>query len=83
MVYRLLIAVASLFAEHRFQGVWTSVVVGHRLRCSVACGICVDQGSDPCPPTMADGFLSTLPPGKSSSQVFGVASEIEKPTQTS
>ena len=33
-------------------------------------------------PTLADGFLSTLSPGKSTSQVFG-KQVTEKPTQTS
>ena len=56
----LLIAVASLFEGHRLQGaqasvfvsprVWNtgSVVVVHRLSCSMVCGILLDQGSDPC-----------------------------------
>ena len=43
----LLIAVASL-VEHRLQGTQTSVVVAHRLGCSVACGIFLDQGLNPC-----------------------------------
>ena len=30
-VHRLLIVVASLVAEHGFQGVWTSAVVSHGL----------------------------------------------------
>ena len=33
----------------RALGVWASVVVAHGLRCSVACGIFPDQGSNPCP----------------------------------
>ena len=33
------------------RGLWSagSVVVAHRLRCSAACGIFPDQGSNPCP----------------------------------
>ena len=80
VVHWLLIAVASLVAEHglqacRLQQLWCmgsvvvarglqnigsvvvahrlqsagSVVVGHRLSCSAACGIFLDQGSNPCP----------------------------------
>ena len=46
----LLTAMTSLVAEHRLQGVWTSVVVVHGLSCSEACGIFLDQGSNPYPP---------------------------------
>ena len=35
----LLFAVASLAAEHRFEGMWAPVVVAHRLSCSAARGI--------------------------------------------
>ena len=58
----LLTAVISLVVEHGPQacrlpqlqntGPWVlgqSVVVAHRLSCSVACGIFLDQGSNPCP----------------------------------
>ena len=47
VVHGLLIAVASLFAEHRL---WNdgSVVVAHGLSCSEACGIFPDQGWNPC-----------------------------------
>ena len=64
----LLIAVASLVAEHRLQVYELqqlrhtgsvvvahrlqstgSVVVAHGLSCSAACGIFLDQGSNPCP----------------------------------
>ena len=67
-VCRLLIAVASLVAEHGLQArglqqSWHvssvvvahglqsagSVVVAHRLSCSMACGIFPDQGLNPCP----------------------------------
>ena len=48
-VRRLLIAVASLVAEHRLQGGKASVVVAHRLSCSTTCGIFPDQGSNLCP----------------------------------
>ena len=44
-----LLAVASLVAEHRLQGAWASVVVAHGLSCLKACGIFLDQGSNPCP----------------------------------
>ena len=61
MVLRLLISVASLVAESRFEvcrlsvvaacGVYSpdSVVVVHRLSCSMACDIFPDQGSNLCP----------------------------------
>ena len=42
-----------------------SVVVVHRLSCSAACGIFLDQGSNPRPPELAGRFFSTAPPGKS------------------
>ena len=52
----LLIAVASLVVKHRLQvhglqQLWHvgSVVVAHGLICSAACGIFLDQGSNPCP----------------------------------
>ena len=46
---RLLIAVASLVAEHGFQGAWASVVAVHGLSCPKACGIFLDQGLNRCP----------------------------------
>ena len=33
--------------------------------CSAACGIFPDEGSNPCPLHLAGGFLTTVPPGKS------------------
>ena len=49
VVLELLIAVASLVAEH---GLWSagSVVMAHRHFYSTACGIFLDQGSNPCLP---------------------------------
>ena len=44
----LLIAVASLVAEHGLQA-RRSVVVVHEFSCSVTCGILPDQGSNSCP----------------------------------
>ena len=44
----LLIAVASLVAEHGLQSAG-SVLVAHRLSCLSACGIFQDQGSNPHP----------------------------------
>ena len=43
----LLIAVASRCGA-RALGTRASVVVAHRLTCSAACGIFLDQGSNPC-----------------------------------
>ena len=42
-----------------------SVIVVHGLSCSEACGIFPDRGSNPCPPALAGGLLTTGPPGKS------------------
>ena len=44
-----LVAVVSLAVEHRLWGAWASVVGAHGLSCSVAHGIFLDQGSNPCP----------------------------------
>ena len=41
---------------------WGLSTCGHGLSCSAACGIFPDQGSNP---ALADGFLTTGPPGKS------------------
>ena len=56
VVCGLLSVVASLIAEHRLSAhrLWQllhagSVVVVHRLSCSVARGIFLDQGSNLCP----------------------------------
>ena len=46
---RLLIAGASLVAEHGFQGAWASVVVVLGLSCPMACGIFLEQGLNRCP----------------------------------
>ena len=60
VVRRLPTAVVSLVPEHGLQGLGISAVVAprlwstglmvavHRLSCSVACGILLDQGSNPC-----------------------------------
>ena len=42
------IAVTSLVVEHGLKGMWVSVVVAQGLSCSVACGILLDQGWNPC-----------------------------------
>ena len=62
---RLLIAVASLVAEHRLQAAWASGVVAHGLGCSVACGIFVPgPGIEPVSPVLAAGFPTSGPPEK-------------------
>ena len=60
-LHRLLIAVAALVMEHKLEGLQApvvaalrlsstiSVVVTHGLSCPVACGIFLNQGSNPCP----------------------------------
>ena len=45
----LLIEVASFTAEHGLQGTRASGVVAHRLSCSMAYRIFLDQGSNQCP----------------------------------
>ena len=40
-------AVASLLMERGLWGAWASEDVAHGLRCSAACGIFPEQGSDP------------------------------------
>jgi hypothetical protein len=44
VVRRLLIAVASLIAEHGLLGAQASAIVVHRLSCLAACVIFPDQG---------------------------------------
>ena len=46
-VHRLLTGVASLIAVHRLQST-VAIVVVPRLSCSMACGILLDQGLNPC-----------------------------------
>ena len=60
---RLLIAVASLVAEHGALGVGVSVVEANGLSCPTVCGIFPDQGSNLCP--LHWQAYSTGPPGKS------------------
>ena len=43
-----------------------STVVAHGLSCSEACGIFLDQRSNPWSPAMVGRFLCSIPPGKSS-----------------
>ena len=50
---------AASLAEHCLSSAG-SVVVAHRLSCSEACGIFLDQGSNPCPlPWQADSYGAT------------------------
>ena len=69
LVRGLLIAVASCCGA-RALGAGASVVVAHGLSCFMACGIFPDRGTNPCPPALADGFLTTVPPGKPCSKIF-------------
>ena len=56
---------ASLTVEHRLQGSWASVVMGHWLSCSDVCGIFLGQILNlSVPPALAGRFLTTGPPGK-------------------
>ena len=76
-VRRLLIAVASLAAKHRLQAcgiqqLWHtgSVVVAHGAQ--LLCGMwdLPRPGLEPMSPALADGFLTTVPPGKPRSFKF-------------
>ena len=60
----------------RALGTRTSVVVVRGLSCSEACDIFPDQGLNPCPLHLADGFLTTAPPGKPSLCYLLVQEEI-------
>ena len=65
-VLGLLIAGASLVAEHGLQGLRASVAAVHKLSRSVECGIFVpSQGIEPMSPELSSGFLTTGLPGKS------------------
>ena len=53
------------------QGAWASVVVAHRLSCSVAHGVLVSRpGIEPTSPALAGGFLITGQTRKPLSPVF-------------
>ena len=47
VMHRLLNVMAFFVAEHRSRALGLSVVVMHRLSCSVAGGVFLDQGSNP------------------------------------
>ena len=66
----LLQSMGSRRAGFSSWGAQTSVVVAHRLSCSVACGIFPDQGSNPCPLHWQEDSLTTASPGKS--QFLGI-----------
>ena len=72
-VWGVLIAGASLVAEHGFWGMQPSVVpapgtgsvvVVHRLSCSAVCEILPGPGIEPVCPALAGGLFTTQPPGK-------------------
>ena len=41
------------------------IAVASLVLCPMTCGVFPDQGSKPCPPVLAGGFLAAGPPGKS------------------
>ena len=55
---------ASVVVASGFQSAG-SVVMAHKLNCSMACGIFLDPGIKPVSAALAGAFLSTVPPGKS------------------
>ena len=67
VVLRLLVAEASLVADHRLQGARASAVVAHGLSCPLAREILPDQRLNLGPLQLAGGFLTPEPPGKSQS----------------
>ena len=48
VVHKLLIAVASLVVDHGLYGARASIIVVPGLSCSVAEGLFLDQGLNPC-----------------------------------
>ena len=57
-VHGLLTVVASLVEEHRLA-TQASRVAARGFSCPVACGIFLDQGSNPCPQPWQVDFLTT------------------------
>ena len=70
VVLWLLVAEASLVADHRLQGAQASAVVAHGLSCPLARDILPDQRLNLGPLQLAGGFLTTEPPGKSQSVYY-------------
>ena len=67
----LLLAVASLVAEHGLQSTRASGFVAHGLSCSEACGILVRRpGIETMSAVLAGRFLTTGPSGKTPVSVF-------------
>ena len=67
----LLLAVASLVAEHGLQSTRASVFVARGLSCSEACGILVRRpGMETMSAVLAGRFLTTGPSGKTPASVF-------------
>ena len=69
VVVRGLLTMASLVAEHKLWNTGSAVVV-HGLSCPVACGIFLNQGSNPCPLSWQVYSQPLDPPGKSSYFAF-------------
>ena len=65
-VHGLLIAVASLVAEHRLYGDWASVVGSSRASLPRSMWNLPGPGIKPMSPALAAGFSTTVPPGKPS-----------------
>ena len=64
VVHWLLMLATSLVTQHGLWGSGSAVGVCG-LSCSATCGIFPDQESNPRPPALTGGFLTTGPPGKS------------------
>ena len=64
VVYRLRLAVVSLVAEHGLSNCGTSALLLHGM------WDLPEPGTEPMFPALAGEFLSTLPPGTSSSALF-------------
>ena len=59
-----LLTVGASLAEVPGLESTSSAVVRLGLSCSLACGIFPDQGLEPVPPALTDGFFTPEPPGK-------------------
>ena len=51
--------------------------MAHRLNCPVACGIFLDQGSEPVSPALARRIFATGPPEKSFEVYFSYTHSLE------
>ena len=70
------VAMGPVVAALRLQSAG-SVAMAHRLNCPVACGIFLDQGSEPVSPALACRIFATGPPEKSFEVYFSYTHFLE------